>query len=149
MQDWYACHSFAPVIIKYLNVMRDEIKEYEAVAEAAEKFVKSVAEGNSAYAKELFTEDAVLFGMLDGVLEHGSIEQFYRNVDTMGGGAGFKARIDVLAVEETVAVVRVLEEKWGGRIDFTDFLLLLKLDGEWKCVAKAYNQNSDTVQNKY
>ena len=53
--------------------MRNEIKEYEAVAAAAAKFVKSVAEGNSEYAKSLFTEDAVLFGMLDGVLEHGSI----------------------------------------------------------------------------
>ncbi len=52
----------------------------------------------------------------------------------------------MLAVEETVAVVRVLEEGWGGRIDFTDFLLLLKLNGEWKCVAKAYNQNSNTIK---
>ncbi len=75
----------------------------------------------------------MLFGILDGVLEHGSIEQFYHNVDTVGAGNDFKARIDVLfAVEESVAVVRVLEEKWGGRIDFTDFLLLLKLGGEWK-----------------
>ncbi|MEE0978360.1 MAG: nuclear transport factor 2 family protein [Muribaculaceae bacterium] len=126
--------------------MRDEIKEYEAVAKAAGNFVKSVAEGNSQYAKQLFTDDAVLFGMLDGVLEHGSIEQFYHNVDTVGAGEDFKARIDVLAVEETVAVVRVLEEKWGGRIDFTDFLLLLKIGGEWKCVAKAYNQNSNTIK---
>lgn len=126
--------------------MRNEIKEYEAVAKAAEKFVRSVAEGNSSHARTLFTDDAVLFGILDGVLEHGSIEQFYNNVDTVGAGSDFKARIDVLAVEETVAVVRVLEEKWGGRIDFTDFLLLLKLDGEWKCVAKAYNQNSDTIK---
>ena len=126
--------------------MRDEIKEYEAVQQAAMKFVKSVAEGNSAHAKPLFTEDAVLFGMLDGALEHGSIQQFYHNVDTVGAGSDFKARVDVLAVEETVAVVRVLEEKWGGRIDFTDFLLLLKLNGEWKCVAKAYNQNSNTIK---
>ena len=101
------------------------------------KFVKSVAEGNSKYAKELFTDEAVLFGYLDGKLEHGSIEQFYSD---------FKARVDVVAVEESLAVVRVLEEKWGGRIDFTDYLLLLKMDGEWKCVAKAYNQNSDTIQ---
>lgn len=109
------------------------------------KFVKSVAEGNSKYARELFTDEAVLFGYLDGRLEHGSIEQFYNNVDTVGAGNDFKARIDVVAVEETLAVVRVLEEKWGGRIDFTDYLLLLKMDGEWKCVAKAYNQNSDTI----
>lgn len=126
--------------------MRDKIMEYDAVANAAEKFVKSVAEGNSEYARTLFTDDAVLFGILNGKEERGSIEQFYHNVDTVGAGADFKARIDVLEVEETVAVVRVLEESWGGSIDFTDFLLLLKLDGEWRCVAKAYNQNSDTAK---
>lgn len=110
------------------------------------KFVRSVAEGNSKYAKELFVSEAVLFGYLDGRLEHGSIEQFYRNVDTVSAGNDFKARIDVVDVEESLAVVRVLEEKWGGRIDFTDYLLLMKMDGEWRCVAKAYNQNSDTIQ---
>ena len=81
-------------------------------------------------------------------MEHGSIEQFYHNVDTVPGGENFKARVDVLMVEESLAVVRVLEESWGGRIDFTDVLLLLKMNGEWKCVAKAYNQNSDTIQKK-
>lgn len=126
--------------------MRDSIKEYEAVEQAAMNFVKSVAEGNSKYAKELFIDEAVLFGYLDGKLEHGSIEQFYHNVDTVSAGKNFKARIDVIAVEETLAVVRVLEEGWGGRIDFTDYLLLMKMNGEWKCVAKAYNQNSDTIQ---
>ena len=126
--------------------MRDSIKEYEAVEAAALKFVKSVAEGDSRHARELFTDDAVLFGILDGKPERGSIEQFYKNVDTVSAGEGFKARIDVVAVEETLAVVRVLEEGWGGRIDFTDYLLLLKMEGEWKCVAKAYNQNSDTIK---
>ena len=126
--------------------MRDAIAEYQAVAEAAQKFVKSVAEVNSKYARELFIDEAVLFGYLDGELEHGSIEQFYRNVDTVGGDERFKARVDVLALEETVAVVRVLEEDWGSRIDFTDYLLMMKMNGEWKCVAKAYNQNSDTIK---
>lgn len=126
--------------------MRANIEEYQAVEAAAMKFVKSVAEGNSSYAKELFTDDAVLFGFLDGRLEHGGIEQFYRNVDTVAAGDKFKARIDIVDIEETLAVVRVLEEKWGGRIDFTDYLLLMKIDGEWRCVAKAYNQNSNTIK---
>jgi len=126
--------------------MRADLKEYQAIEQAAMKFVKSVAEGNSKYARELFTDDAVLFGYLDGKLEHGSIEQFYHNVDTVSGGKNFKARVDVIDVEETLAVVRVLEEGWGGRIDFTDYLLLLKMNGEWKCVAKAYNQNSNTIE---
>ena len=126
--------------------MRASIEEYKAVEEAAMKFVKSVAEGNSQYAKELFIDEAVLFGYLDGQLEHGSIEQFYRNVDTVGAGNDFKARIDVVDVEETLAVVRGQEERGGGRSDFTEYLLLMKMNGEWKCVAKAYNQNSDTIQ---
>ena len=126
--------------------MRSNIEEYESVEKAAQKFVKSVAEGNSEYAKELFIDEAVLFGYLDGDLEHGSIQQFYDNVDSVAAGDDFNARIDVLLLEETLAVVRVLEESWGGRIDFTDVLLLLKMDGEWKCVAKAYNQNSNTIQ---
>ena len=126
--------------------MRSEISEYEAVEKAAEKFVKSVAEGNSKYARELFVDEAVLFGYLDGDLEHGSIEQFYDNVDSVAAGDEFKGRIDVLLLEETLAVVRVLEESWGGRINFTDVLLMLKMDGEWKAVAKAYNQNSETIQ---
>ncbi len=127
--------------------MRAELQEYQAVEQAAMNFVKSVAEGNSAHAKKLFIDEAVLFGYLDGELEHGSIQQFYHNVDTVGGGKNFKARIDVIALEETLAVVRVLEEGWGNRIDFTDYLLLLKISGEWKCVAKAYNQNSNTIKN--
>lgn len=126
--------------------MRADIEEYKAVEEAAMKFVKSVAEGKSNYAKELFIDEAVLFGYLDGKLEHGSIRQFYDNVDTVGADKGFKARVDVIDVEETLAVVRVLEENWGGRIDFTDYLLLMKMDGQWRCVAKAYNQNSNTIK---
>ena len=66
--------------------------------------------------------------------------------NAFGAGENFKTRIDVLELEETLAVVRVLEEGWGGTIDFTDVLLLLKIDGEWKCVAKAYNQNSNTIE---
>ena len=126
--------------------MRSSIAEYKAVEEAAMNFVKSVAQGDSTHARKLFTDDAVLFGFLDGKLEHGSIEQFYHNVDTVSGGDSFKARIDVIDLEESLAVVRVLEEGWGGRIDFTDYLLLLKMNGAWKCVAKAYNQNSDTIK---
>ena len=40
--------------------MRSNIADYNAVVEAASKFTRSVAEGNSQYAKELFTEDACL-----------------------------------------------------------------------------------------
>lgn len=53
--------------------MRLKTEEDDAVQKAAEKFVRSVAEGNSAYAKELFFDEAALSGYLDGEPEHGSL----------------------------------------------------------------------------
>lgn len=126
--------------------MRSDMSEYEAVEKAAMLFVKSVGSGDSAPARELFYDEAVMFGYLDGKLEHGPIQNLYDNIDTVGADPGYRARIDVLCIEETVAIVRVLEDNWGGRIDFSDFLLLIKMDGEWKAVAKVYNQNSDTIR---
>lgn len=46
--------------------MRASIEEYKAVEEAAMKFVRSVAEGNSKYAKELFIYEAVLSAISTG-----------------------------------------------------------------------------------
>ncbi len=126
--------------------MRSDMSEYEAVEKAAMLFVKSVGSGDSAPARELFYDEAVMFGYLDGKLEHGPIQNLYDNIDSVGADPGYRARIDVLCIEETVAIVRVLEDNWGGRIDFSDFLLLIKMDGEWKGVAKVYNQNSDTIR---
>ena len=83
---------------------------------------------------------------MNGALEHGFMQQFCHNVDTTQGNPACKARVDVLMAEEDLAVARVLEEGWGGSIDFTDVLRMFKLDGAWKCVAKAYNQNSNTIQ---
>ena len=122
------------------------MSEYEAVERAAQKLVDSVGSGDSTPAKELFYDEAVMLGYLVGKLEQGPIQNLYDNIDTVGADPGYRARIDVLCIEETVAIVRVLEDNWGGRIDFSDFLLLIKMDGEWKAVAKVYNQNSDTIR---
>ena len=78
-----------------------------------------------------------MFSYLDGELEHGSIERFYHNVDTVPGGENFKARVDVLLVEKSPAVVYVLEEGWVNRIDFSDVLLLLKRNAELKVRGKS------------
>lgn len=92
--------------------------------EAAMKFVKSVAEGDRSYAKELCIGQAVLFGRLSGVPEHGAIEKFFHNVDATPGNSKFKAHVDVRMVEKNLAATRVWEEGWGGSTS----------DG-WSCVA--------------
>ena len=44
----------------------------------------------------------------------GSIEQFYRNVDTVGAGDNFKTRIDVLELEEALALSCAFSKRAGA-----------------------------------
>ncbi|MCD7878477.1 MAG: nuclear transport factor 2 family protein [Candidatus Gastranaerophilales bacterium] len=120
--------------------MRDDIKEFNAVEAVAEKFIEAVKNGNSEIVKPYFYEKAVFFGQLnEKEYQSGSIQLFYETIDKMGAaGDNYIARTDVLALEKTIAVVRVIEDNWHG-YKFTDILNLNKINGEWKIVAKVYD----------
>jgi len=125
--------------------MRAPLKEYQTVEAAALRRLKGVAEGKSAIAKDAFSEEAMVYGCSGSQFAHGPIQNFFDDVDRVGSHPKFEGRVDVIALEETMAVVRVLEENWGGNADFTDYLLMMKLDGVWKCVVQVYNQSSNTL----
>lgn len=120
--------------------MRDDIKEFNAVENVARKFIEAVKNGNSEIVKPYFYEKAVFFGQLnESVYQSGDIQEFYNTIDKMGAcGEDYIARADVLALEKTIAVVRVIEDNWHG-YKFTDILNLNKINGEWKIVAKVYD----------
>ncbi|MDF2569605.1 MAG: hypothetical protein K0R55_1209 [Sporomusa sp.] len=125
--------------------MRSNFSEYEAVEKVARKFTESVAAGKSEICKPYFYDKAVMFGYLDGKLEQGTIQNLYDNLDNSGSDPAYVSRIDIIAIEETVAIAQVIEDNWGGH-DFTDYLLMLKMEDGWKVVAKVYNQNSNTIK---
>jgi len=120
--------------------MRDDIKEFNAVEQIAWKFIEAVKNGNSEIVKPYFYEKAVFFGQLnEATYQSGAIQEFYDTIDKMGAcGEDYIARVDVLALEKTIAAVRVIEDNWHG-YKFTDILNLNKINGEWKIVAKVYD----------
>lgn len=128
--------------------MRASLKEYQAVEAAALKRLNGVTKGESTIARDAFSEEAMVYGCSSSQFACGPIQNFFNDVDRVGSHPKFTARVDVIALEETVAVVRVLEENWGGNADFTDYLLMMKLNGEWKCVVQVYNQSSNTLPNQ-
>ena len=122
--------------------MRNEFSEYQKVEEVANKFVEGVKYGKPELLKSIFHPDSIVFGHLGDELQKGSAQGLFDVVEKVGKcGADYVARIDILALEDDVAVVRVIEDNWDV-YKFTDFLTLLKIDGEWKIVAKAYNECS-------
>ncbi len=121
--------------------MRADMKEYAEVENVARKFAEAVREGKGAICRPYFLDSAKVFGYLDGKYQECGADEFAKLLDEMGSDPAHTARVDVLDVEETVAVARVIEDNWFGH-DFTDYLNMLKTPDGWKIVAKVYNQNS-------
>ena len=120
--------------------MRADISEYQKVEEVARKFIEGVRTGKSEILKGIFHEKACMFGRLSkDVTQEGTINNLYEGVDKVGPCKDdYVARVDILSLEKSVAIVKVIEDNWHG-YKFTDYLTLWKKDNEWKIVAKAYD----------
>ena len=116
-----------------------KVSDYWKVVAVVNMYVEGCREGKSDIMKPAFHKDATMYGYLNGELSVGSIENLYGAVDQFGADSNTKARVDVLSIEGTAATVRVTLEDWHG-IVFTDFHSLLKIDGEWKIIAKVFHQ---------
>nr|WP_316620203.1 nuclear transport factor 2 family protein [uncultured Ruminococcus sp.] len=116
-----------------------KVTDYEAVLATITKYTDACKEGKSEIMKPAFTENALMYGYLNGEYYHGSIEALYGAVDAFGAAPETTARVDVLSIEGTAAVARVTLEDWHG-LAFTDFHSLVKEEGEWKILAKVFHQ---------
>ena len=116
-----------------------KVADYEAVLAAISKYTEACKEGKSDIMKPAFTDNALMYGYLNGEYYHCSIEALYGAVDSFGPAPDTLARVDVLSIEGTAAVVRVTLENWHG-LSFTDFHSLIKEDGQWKILAKVFHQ---------
>ena len=119
--------------------MRASLADHKKVEEAALSFANAVGSGKAELCQNTFLPNAVMFGFLDGKLEQGSIQNLYDNITNAGADPKYESRVDVLFIDGTVALARVLEDNWVGH-DFSDYLMMVKIGDDWKIVAKVYNQ---------
>ena len=77
--------------------------------------------------------------MNENEYQSGSIQGFYDTIDNIGAcGDDYTARVDVISLEKTIAALRGIEDNRHG-YKFTDLLIMNKINGEWKIVAKVYD----------
>jgi hypothetical protein len=122
------------------NVKTVSIQDYDAVLSSASKYAEGLRTGSIAVTRDAFHSDAIMYGFNDGALVGGPISNLYDFVENFGSAPEMSTRLDVIAITPTTAVVRVdMENDAIGR-DYIDFLTLIKLEGAWKVIAKAFHQ---------
>ncbi|KAJ5186197.1 hypothetical protein N7449_010961 [Penicillium cf. viridicatum] len=120
------------------NIKPIPTSEYDAVAATEKHYVDGMRVGSSSEVARAFHSDAIMYGF------HGpnflrDIKTLYDFIDEHGSASEINARIDVLAITPTTAVVRVDMEKDAIGLDYTDFHLLIKLDGQWQIIGKVFH----------
>lgn len=119
---------------------KTKIEDYEAIIEVVNHYITGSATGDVAELKLAFHDKCTMTGYINGEMYMGDIHGFYGMVEQVGApSADFRAKADVVAVEGTVAVAHVAFDNWHG-MSFTDYHTLIKEDGTWKIIAKAYHQ---------
>ena len=133
----------AVLLIAALNPLQILAATPDETAEARkplEAYLKGHASGDGAYMRQAFLPSAHIEGIRDGKLLSWTAEEYI---------AGFKGKppadeaqrkrsIDAVDVSGNAAMARVTLDYPNGT--FTDYFVLLKVDGEWKIANKVWTR---------
>ena len=122
------------------NIKTIPTSEYDAVVKTVQTYVDGLAAGDNNILRQAFHKDATMYGFTaDNNLLGGPIENLYGYVDSVGKAPDVKARLDVLGITPTTAVVKVDMEKDAGGFNYTDYHTLIKLDNKWTIIGKTFH----------
>ncbi len=138
---------FLAVIVGVLPLLETKdlhaASEAEAAAAAAriplENYINAHATGNPDYIRKAFLPEAKIMAFRDGKLLNLSVEEF---ASRFGGKPAAdesqrNRRIDSLNITGNAGVARIVLDY--PETTLTDYMSLLKVDGEWKIVNKVFN----------
>ncbi|NML38557.1 nuclear transport factor 2 family protein [Chitinophaga sp. G-6-1-13] len=103
-----------------------------------ENYAEALRMGNIEQLQKTFHGDAIMYGYWDQHLVEGGIANLYDSVARHGAAPHLKARIEVLHKAGNIALVRVEYENNAAGKDGVDYHSLIKINGEWRVIAKLF-----------
>ncbi|HZG54672.1 MAG TPA: nuclear transport factor 2 family protein [Pyrinomonadaceae bacterium] len=128
----------AGLMVWWLQPARAEHAEEAAVRQAIEHYFRGHATGDGQHFRKVFHPEAKLFWMREGKFAQRTSEEY------IAGAAGKpapdeaarKRSVQSIDITGNAAVVKVLLDYPSARL--TDYMSMLKIDGEWKIVNKTF-----------
>ena len=115
--------------------------EYDQVLEVMNKYYEAQKLGNADILKPVCHKNAIMHGDAGEALIEGSFENLYNFINSTGGQPNIRMKMDVTALNGTVANVQCLQDSDDGR-KYIMFFQLFKTHGEWKIISKIFHQYS-------
>jgi hypothetical protein len=122
--------------------MHTKINELESIRKTVNKYGEGITNGDLALLRSAFHPKAMMYGINGNDLAAVEIEGLYAYVASQEApaitGEQHRCVITNVDVDGLAASVEVLQENCYG-VNYINYFQLLKIDGEWLIVSKAYD----------
>ena len=119
--------------------MTDATAEYREIHRLLELYIEGSAKGDGDKLREVFHEDARMYGMAGGIRYDVPIAEFIEEAVAMPADTGkYEGRVTSLTQLGDVAAAVVAEDGCWGEVSFVDFFQLVRIEGAWKIVNKCF-----------
>ena len=139
-----ACLGVAAYSVHELDAAAVSPDEAEVRA-ALEHYLQGHATGQQEHFRAAFRPEAHMYGVREGKLADVPIAEYIARASGKPADdeAQRRRRIERVDVSGTVAVGKIVLDY--PKVTFTDYMTLVKVDGEWRIVAKAYHAEPKSV----
>ena len=124
------------------KLMSVSTQDEDAVTAVIHRYIEGYINASEQLLRDVFATDAVMNGYVGDRLVAGTPEPFIQRVisepSLKSQGLELKYEIEQCAVTGNAAAVVLHEYKFGA-FNFTDYMHLLKRDGDWKIVSKTFS----------
>lgn len=120
---------------------KQENADEEGVRAAIDNYFKGHATGDATHMRKAFLTTAHIEGIREGKLTSWTVDVYCENFkgNPADDESSRKRTIDSIDVVGTAAMAKATLVH--GRSTFTDYFVLLKVDGEWKIANKVYHRH--------
>ena len=110
----------------------------QGVRAAIQQYLKGHATGNAEEMRKAFLPTAHIEGNRNGAFSSWTVDEYVAGFKGPAADESSRKRtIDAVSVSGTAAMAKAT--LMHGNVTFTDYFVLLKVNGEWKIANKVYN----------
>lgn len=118
----------------------EKMDDTKAILAVIDTYIEGLRQGRVDLLKKSFHKDAIMHGYSrDNKITEGSVQHLYDIIEKAGALSNVTAKNKVLNQTSNTAFVLAELKSTAPNENSTDYLSLMKIDGQWKIISKVYH----------
>lgn len=118
----------------------DKTNDTKAILAVIDTYIEGLRTGRTDLLKKCFHKDAIMYGYsIQNEITEGSVQHLYDIIEKHGALVQVTSKNSVLHQTSNTASVLAELKTTAPNENSTDYLSLMKINGEWKIISKVYH----------